>query len=232
MLYELIKFIKLSRALCKRFGNWGECYEQRGVLWLKMRFERISCIAQPQNLLLCNRYYGKAEWIDTKTYGNFNILSLRYSYRFSRWHATMGIARNYPYPILGWLNNSDKLKDKCWSMTMIMVRQCYARSALIGDARIYQKQQELHNIACPPETHLKIKSHELSFAHNIRLSRSVILKFCTEHGGISVEKFTTNGQLWNMLWANEISRDLSLRCVSDGYPTLHKTPEQLIEMSM
>ena len=140
-----------------------------------------------QNLLLCTRYYVKAEWIDTKTYGNFNILFLRYSYRFSRWHAMMGIAKNFTYPILWWLNNSEKWKDKYCSMTMAMVRQCYARSALIGDARIYQKQRELCNIACPPETHLKIISREISFAHNIRLSRSVILKFRTEHGGITVK---------------------------------------------
>ena len=39
----------------------------------------------------------------------------------------------------------------------------------------------LCNIGYPSETHLKLKSHEISFVHNIRFSCTVVLKFCTEH---------------------------------------------------
>ena len=34
------------------------------------------------------------------------------------------------------------------------------------------------------------------------------------------------GQLRDKLWANETSRDLSLKCVSNGYPILHKAPDK------
>ena len=37
-----------------------------------------------------------------------------------------------------------------------------------------------------------------------------------------VQNFKITGQLRNTLWANETSRDLSLRYVSDGYTILHK----------
>ena len=50
----------------------------------------------------------------------------------------------------------------------------------------------------PPETHLKLKSHEISFVRNIRFSCST----------------KTMGLLRNKLWLNESSRDLGLRCVS------------------
>ena len=38
------------------------------------------------------------------------------------------------------------------------------------------------------------------------------------------------GQLKHELWANEISRDLSLRWISDGHPILHKAPEDYHSM--
>ena len=49
--------------------------------------------------------------------------------------------------------------------------------------------------------------------------------FCTEPGKIMpcfVLNLQTVGQLKLMLWKNEISRDLSWRWVSDGYPISHK----------
>ena len=54
---------------------------------------------------------------------------------------------------------------------------------------------------------------------------SVILKFCTEHSSTTAmlcAKFQNNWQLWNKLWANEISWGLDLRCMSDRCPVLHK----------
>ena len=41
----------------------------------------------------------------------------------------------------------------------------------------------------------------------------------------SVQNFKMIGQLRWMLWMNEISCDLSLRWVSDGYPILHSSPK-------
>ena len=40
----------------------------------------------------------------------------------------------------------------------------------------------LCNVRYPPETHLKLKSREISFAHNFLINYSIISKFCTEHG--------------------------------------------------
>ena len=33
-----------------------------------------------------------------------------------------------------------------------------------------------------PSTHCKVKSHGISYAHNLFLNHQVILNFCTEHG--------------------------------------------------
>ena len=38
------------------------------------------------------------------------------------------------------------------------------------------------------------------------------------------QNFKTVGLLKRMWWANEILRDLSLRCVSEGWPLLHSNP--------
>ena len=38
-----------------------------------------------------------------------------------------------------------------------------------------------------------------------------------------VQYFKTIRQLKHMFWANDISRGLNLRLVSDGYPVLHST---------
>ena len=40
----------------------------------------------------------------------------------------------------------------------------------------------LHNMGYQSETHHRLKSHEISFFHNIRVSYPIILKFCPEHG--------------------------------------------------
>ena len=65
------------------------------------------------------------------------------------------------------------------------------------------------------------------FAHNLFLSCSIVLIFCTEHG-------SDTAVLWAKYqkdWATEmavmekmISWDLSLRWVSEGYPILHWLP--------
>ena len=41
------------------------------------------------------------------------------------------------------------------------------------------------NIGYPSETHLKIKSREISFAHNLLISCQIALKICTGHGSIT-----------------------------------------------
>ena len=43
----------------------------------------------------------------------------------------------------------------------------------------------------------------------------------------SVQNFKMIRQLKQMLWANEISRDLSLRLISEGYPILHSTRDRV-----
>ena len=76
------------------------------------------------------------------------------------------------------------------------------------------------NMGYPFETHLKPKSREISFARNLFLNFPIVLKFCIEHGSItcSVQNFKTIGQPKRMLRANEVSRDLGLRWVSDKVP--------------
>ena len=80
----------------------------------------------------------------------------------------------------------------------------------------------LCNIGYPSEIHLKLKSCEISFSHNSCFSWPIAASL-----SCSVQNFKSTGQLNRMLWTNEISRDLSLRWVSDGYPMLHNTPRSL-----
>ena len=57
----------------------------------------------------------------------------------------------------------------------------------------------LCNIGYPSETHLKLKSCEISFVHNICFNGPIGLKFCTEHGSdtaMPCAKFQSN-------WSNE-----------------------------
>ena len=95
-----------------------------------------------------------------------------------------------------------------FSLRWVSVR-CYTRA--------------LYNIRYPSEIHIKLKSREISFAHNSCFSWPIALKLCAEHGSIIAvlcAKFQTD-------WTNEISRDLSLRWVSDGYPIFHSTPDYI-----
>ena len=75
----------------------------------------------------------------------------------------------------------------------------------------------LCNKECPPETHLKLKSHEISIAHNICGIDQIVLKLTLPS---SMTNFKTVGQLENKLWANEISQDLGLRGVSADIPQI------------
>ena len=48
----------------------------------------------------------------------------------------------------------------------------------------------LCNKGYPSETHLKLKSREISFVHNFRFNCSIGLQFCTEHGsGLAIENY-------------------------------------------
>ena len=88
--------------------------------------------------------------------------------------------------------------------------------------------EALCNIRYSSETHLKLESHKNLIVHKIVFLCHIVLKFCTEHGSIIAvlrAKVYMIGYPQNKLWANETSRDLSLRCVSDGYSILHKAPE-------
>ena len=68
---------------------------------------------------------------------------------------------------------------------------------------------------------------EISFIYNIRFSCPIVLKFGTEHGNGTVVLCAKCQTIWSLsskFWPNKISRELSLRYVSGGYPTLHKAP--------
>ena len=80
------------------------------------------------------------------------------------------------------------------------------------------------NIGYPSEPHFKPKSRKISFVQNIRFNNAIVLEIYTEHDNITVQNLKTIGQRGQMLWTNEISRDLSLRWVSYGYPILHSSP--------
>ena len=87
------------------------------------------------------------------------------------------------------------------------------------------------NIRHPSETHLKLKSRKISFAHNLFISYLIDLKFCTVILPCSEQNSKAIEQLAPMLWATEISRDLSLRWVSHGYRIFHSTPGVLCTRS-
>ena len=67
----------------------------------------------------------------------------------------------------------------------------------------------------PFETHLKPKSHENSFANNSFSSYPIVFKFGTDYCCVLC-KISTRLNNWNR--CHEISWELSLRWVSDGYP--------------
>ena len=65
---------------------------------------------------------------------------------------------------------------------------------------------------------IKPKSREILFVHNLIFSCQIVLKFGTAVSLPCSEKiFKTISQLKWMLWTNEISRDLNLWWVLDGY---------------
>ena len=81
----------------------------------------------------------------------------------------------------------------------------------------------------PSNTHLKLKSREISLAHNERIAQlrlsnrwEILHRASQYHCRALWKDFQTIWQLKWMLWTNEISRDLSLKCVSSGYPILLK----------
>ena len=77
-------------------------------------------------------------------------------------------------------------------------------------------------------THLKLKFRQISFVHNISAIIQSSWNFAQSRTvSLSVQNFKMIGQLRQMLWTNEILRDLSLRWVSEGYPILHSAPGDL-----
>ena len=82
------------------------------------------------------------------------------------------------------------------------------------------------NLWYPPEIQHKFKSREVSFAHNLLLNYPIVLKFCAEHDSLTVVRCAKYQNDWpnetNVVdepaGTNEISWDLSLRWISDGYP--------------
>ena len=77
----------------------------------------------------------------------------------------------------------------------------------------------------PSEIQLKLKSREVSFVHNLLLNYPIVLKFCAEHDSLAVVRCAKYQNDWpnetdvmdEPAATNEISRDLSLRWISDGY---------------
>ena len=58
------------------------------------------------------------------------------------------------------------------------------------------------------------KSREISFTHNFLFSCQIILKFCTERDStVLCANFQNDLTTELMFWKNNISRDLSLRCI-------------------
>ena len=99
-----------------------------------------------------------------------------------------------------------------------------SRKFVLARSRI--KPLDCCNIEYLSKTPFKAKI-SWNLCYNIHFSGQVDLKFCTEHGNITtctliykykmlavsrlchVQNFKTNGQFWNKLWANKVSRDLS-----------------------
>ena len=79
----------------------------------------------------------------------------------------------------------------------------------------------LCNIGYSSKTHLKPKSRETLFARNLYVTQ-LFWNFA-QSMAVSLP-YSAIWILQHMLRMNEISRNLSLRCVSDGYPIFHRAP--------
>ena len=100
----------------------------------------------------------------------------------------------------------------CWKLQNLWVSFVSSNSGVWCDIRYLS------------ETHLKLKSHKTSFIHNIRFSCPIISKICTAVSlPCCVNNFKMIGLQRNKYLADEISQDLELRWVRDGYPILHST---------
>ena len=80
----------------------------------------------------------------------------------------------------------------------------------------------LCNIEYPPETHIQLKSREISLANNLLHNNPVVLKFGTEHGSITAVLCAKFQNDWrtetNLMDKRGFAR------FHDGYPILHKAP--------
>ena len=68
-------------------------------------------------------------------------------------------------------------------------------SRLVLQLSLPNPMKPLCNIGYPSEIHLKLKFHEISFAHNSCFSSPIALKFCTEHDSVTAvlcAKFQTD----------------------------------------
>ena len=77
------------------------------------------------------------------------------------------------------------------------------------------------------ETHLKLKSREISFVHNTRFNNPIVLKFGTDHGWITAvlcAKFQNDWTTEAKVMDERGFARFALRWVADGYPILYNTP--------
>ena len=66
---------------------------------------------------------------------------------------------------------------------------CRRRAAVLSLYHIEQKNMKFLGLVCkrvyPPETHVKFKSHEISFLQNICSKYPIVLKMCAEYGSVT-----------------------------------------------
>ena len=65
-------------------------------------------------------------------------------------------------------------------------------------------------------------STQILLVHYLFLSYPLVLKFCTAHDTVRRALCKISKRLKKMSWTNQISCDLSLRCISDGYPIMDR----------
>ena len=108
-----------------------------------------------------------------------------------------------------------------WFDKYVMFRQVSIKNDWLG--RLYVLYpMTIQSNRYPNEIHLKLTSREISFVQNILLSCQIALKICTQSTAMispcSAQNLKMIWQLSNKLRTNEISRDVSSRCLSNGYP--------------